>query len=72
MASLYVDGAHIVSVDGLRMRNSEEQVFDSMVFHTFFGGSGSDWAAIKDEVRLSIYRQFLLMLLESLAQFLWG
>ena len=50
MASLYVDGQHIVTADGLKMRSSPEQVVDSMVFHTFFGGSGSEWAAAKDEV----------------------
>lgn len=51
--SLYVDGEHIVSVDGLKMRTSPEQVVDSMVFHTFFGGSGKKWAATRDEVLLS-------------------
>lgn len=53
MASLYVDGQHIVTAEGLRMRSSPDQVVDSMVFHTFFGGSGDEWAAAKDEVLTS-------------------
>lgn len=51
VASLYVDGKHIATAEGLKMRDSPEQVVDSMVFHTFFGGSGPAWAAAKDEVR---------------------
>lgn len=51
MASLYVDGKHIATAEGLKMRTSPDQVVDSMVFHTFFGGSGPTWAAAKDEVR---------------------
>ena len=48
---MYVDGKHIATAEGLKMRDSPEQVVDSMVFHTFFGGSGPAWAAAKDEVR---------------------
>lgn len=49
VASLYVNGEHIVTAEGLKMRTSPEQVVDSMVFHTFFGGSGEKWAATRDE-----------------------
>lgn len=49
LSSLYVNGEHIVTATGLQMRTSLEQVVDSMVFHTFFGGSGWDWEATKDE-----------------------
>jgi hypothetical protein len=54
VASIYIDGTHIVTATGLIMRSFADQVIDSMVFHTFFGGSDMEWAASKDEVLCSL------------------
>ena len=50
---LYVDGKKVVSKHDMKLRGSSEQKIDYLLFHNFFGGSSSDWAAPKDEVRPS-------------------
>ena len=49
---LYVDGKKVVSKSDMQLRGSADQKIDYLLFHNFFGGSSSDWAAPKDEVRL--------------------
>lgn len=52
--NLYVDGTKVVTKTGMRLRASESMKVEQFLFHNFFGGDTSDWAATKDEVRLSL------------------
>ncbi|KAJ3893855.1 hypothetical protein GG344DRAFT_42377 [Lentinula edodes] len=46
---LWIDGASVISVTGLRFRNSEKSGLKGMHFQTFFGGKSPDWASPKDQ-----------------------
>ncbi len=45
----FIDGKLLVSVTGLRLRNVSTIHIDKMKIYTFFGGSGAEYAALRDE-----------------------
>jgi hypothetical protein len=51
---MYVNGKHIVTRSGLKLRTSSKQTVDTMLSHIYFGGSNKSWAAQKDEVRFKL------------------
>jgi hypothetical protein len=48
--TLYVDGTRVLTKNDMRLRGHADQKIDYLLFHNFFGGANSDWAAKKDEV----------------------
>jgi hypothetical protein len=51
--TLYVDGTRVLTKTGMKLRGHADQKIDNILFHNFFGGANSDWAAKKDEVPTS-------------------
>ena len=45
----WIDGNLVLSRGDIRFRDTDAFNIDSLLFHTFFGGSGADWAPTKDE-----------------------
>ena len=46
----WIDGTRVLSRTDIRFRDTDAFNIDSLLFHTFFGGSGADWAPTKDEL----------------------
>ena len=46
----WFDGRKVLSRTDIRFRDAAAFNIDSFLFHTFFGGSGADWAPTRDEV----------------------
>lgn len=49
MVESWMDGERTLSRSNLRFRDNASFGIDSLLFHTFFGGSGADWAPTQDE-----------------------